>query len=203
MNARIRPIGPGMRRRISNDAGMSLLETLGYVAVLAVLVNLTLTLFIGASRLSILGTTALDRLRMVEDVREGFSETVREARRVVSGVGAYETGPGQLVLELPPDASDGDARRYAVLGHITSALCLGRLEVVERGGVCEASSYSTYALPIAGVRFEYDSEHLERVRLVTLQLDAQNAAKTKAPATYRFQASLRGSNPGAATREAP
>jgi len=203
MNTRPQSTRAGRCRGRSNDAGMSLLEMMGYMAVLAVLVNLTLTLFIGASRLSVLGTTALDRLRTVEDVREGFTETVREARRVVPGVGVYKTGPGQLVLELPREASDGDTRRYAVLGHITSALCLGRIEVLERGGVCEADSYSTYALPIAGVRFEYDSEHLERVRLVTLQLDAQNAAKTKAPATYRFQASLRASSSVAARGEAP
>jgi len=182
---------------------MSLIEMLGYVAVLAVLVNLTLTLFIGASRLSVLGTAALDRLRMVEDLREGFTETVREARRVAPGVGAYRTGPGQLVVELPPlETTDAPARRYAILGHITSSLCLGRLELVERDGAFETVSYSTYALPLAGIRFEHDADHLDSVRLVTLHIDAKNAAKTNESVAYRIQASLRASGHGAERGEA-
>ena len=193
------------RQRAAANAGMVLIEALAYVAILAIVVNVTMSVFVSASRLSLLGTTALDRLTMVEHIREGYARTVREAQGVVSVVGAYRTGGDRLVLEMPRSPEHADARRYVVFGFITSTSCLGRLEIIEKDGQYSAAAYSTYALPVSALRFGYDTPDPEQARLMSLEVDVLDARtkaylrkgpslpklKTKAPVTYRFVANPR------------
>jgi len=188
-------------RRAGRNAGTSLLEMLVYIPILAVVVNLSLSVFLGASRLSALGSTAMDRMTTVTEVQQKFTRTVREAEAVAPGVGTYRTGPAQLVLEMPPSPDHPDARRYVVFGHITSTKRLGRLEIFEKDGQFTSDAYSRYAFPTRNLRFRYDNDDPAAARLVTLEVDVENARKSKAkpPVTYRFVAALRSSARGEAS----
>jgi len=172
-------------------AGMTLIECLVYVAIFCVVVNLCVSVFLGMSRLSAMQTTALDRMREVEEVREVFSRAVRASYGVVAGVGAYKTGPDQLVLEMPSDPAAAKANHYTILGKLGKESRLARLELVANDGKYTSDSYVTYALPIDALRFQYDPG---QPRVVQCEVDVPNAAKkkNKPPVTYHFLASLRG-----------
>lgn len=174
-------------------AGLSLLEMLGYVAIITVVINLSLSVFLSASRLSAVGTVALDRLTMVEYLNAEFRRTVREAGAVVPDVGAFETGPEHVVLAMPPRPGQSETARYVVFGEIGREKRLSRLEIIEKHGEYTTEAYSTYALPVESLRFEYDRDDPTRARLVTLEVDALNARKEirKPPVTYRFVGALR------------
>jgi hypothetical protein len=176
------------------DAGMLLLETMVYIGVLAVILNVALSIFISASRLSLMGTTALDRLCMVEEVRQVFSRGAHEAQAVAPGIGAYKTGPDQVVFELPSDHAAEGERRYVVFGRIISPARLSRMEIVEKDGQFSLAACSTYALPVSALQFGFPGDDPGRARLVSVELDVPNAGKTKPkpPVTYRFLAALRG-----------
>jgi len=93
---------------------------------------------------------------------------------------------------MPPDPADG-ARRYVVLGCLTSKTGLARVEVTERDGKYVTESATRYALPVAALRFAYKQETPGAAPLVTLDLDAVNASKdpSRPPVTYRFVAAAR------------
>jgi len=177
-----------MKLRNTSNSGMTLIEALAYVAILAVVINGAMSMFLGASRLSFLGTAAADRLSEVERVREAFTGAVHEAQGIAPGAGAFRTGPDCLVLDMPVDPADG-APRYVVLGCLTSKTGLMRVEVTARDGQYVTESAMRFALPVAALHFAYDGA----APLVTLDLDAVNASKdpSRPPVTYRFAAAPR------------
>ena len=145
------------------SSGIMLLELMVSVVVIAIVINLSLSIFVSISRLSALETKALDRLRAVDEVREAFTRTVREAAAVVPGVGAYKTGDGHLVLAMPP--SPGEEARYVVLGPIKSPNKMSRLEVSKHGDQYVSEAYQTYALPAESFRFSYDKPDAQELGL--------------------------------------
>ncbi len=179
---------PSMR---AANAGMSLIECLAYVAIFAVIVNLSMSTFMSATQLSSMGTRGLDRLNMTDELRDGVAQVLREARTVVAGVGAYHTGPDTLVLDMPPRTDAPDARRYVVLGRLGPDNRLARIEVAEKDGVYTTTWFSHYALPVAAVRFGYDNADPLCARLIAVEADVVNTHKGKAPVPYRFSAALR------------
>ena len=181
----------GMKSSLAANAGMSLLECLAYIAIFAMIVNLSMSAFVSASRLSAFGSASLERLAITDDLRDAVSSVVREARAVVAGVGAYHTGEDTLVVELPSLPGQPMARRYAVIGCVTSKDRLARMEMTETDGKYEITWCSTYSLPIAAVRFSYDTPDPLRARLISIETDAVNTHKGKPPVPYRFQAALR------------
>ena len=84
------------------NCGMTLLECMCSVAVLAVLVSVLSQTFISTSRLSAASNRALDRVGQAAEIRDAFTAAVREAGRVADGVLEFKTGGDCLVLELPP-----------------------------------------------------------------------------------------------------
>jgi hypothetical protein len=189
--------------RNHDSAGMLLMETMAYVAILAVIINLSLSIFLSVSRLSALGTASLDRLRMVEDFRRIVTADVQQAHAITRSVGAYATGTDQLVLEMPRRPEDPEAARYVVLGHITSTTRPGRLEIIEKNGQYSVESYSIDALPVVALRFAYDEDDPVKARRVSLDVDVPNVAKNKPPATYHVVAALRSVGRAAAGGNTP
>jgi len=124
-------------RTCSSAAGTTLLECLGYIAMLGILINLAAGLFVTCMRLNGYGTDALDRIAAREELREGFVDTVREATRVINGIGPYRTSPDCVVLALPRLAGAPLEGRYAVLGPIRTNSRLTRLVVRKTNGVFE------------------------------------------------------------------
>lgn len=173
------------------EQGMSLFECLVYVVLLTVLINVVVSAHVSATRLSLASVAALDRLSCVANAGEALCDTVREARGVVESVGAYRTGPSQVVLSLPADPVDG-APRYVVLGHSPEANRLWRMEVAQRQGAFETVSYSKCALAATGLRIDYGGAP-PNARLVTFEIETPNAAnrKDREAVVYRFMAALR------------
>lgn len=183
-----------MNRRARSTAGMTLFECLMTTAILAVVVNLGLSIFMSSTRLSALTTGALDRVNMVEDVREAFSRTLHEATGVVSELATYKTGDEQLVLSYPPTPESDGWRRYVVFGRIAPSAGLGRLEISEKDGQWRADSFITYPLSVTGLGFTLDTERPLEARMVTLHVDVQTGSRkhSRPPKTYTFAATLRG-----------
>lgn len=171
--------------------GMTLFECLVCCAILVVTLNIMMSAFVQSGRLQALGTQALDRLRMVSEVRDGVLGSMRGAARVVPAVGAYATGENQVVLELPPSPEDG-ATRYIVIGYAPEAKRLWRLVAARHGEQYDIESFFHYALPLAGARFDYGPDGPARARRITLHLDAESASRrNQGRVPYRVVAALR------------
>jgi len=166
--------------------GYTLLEMLLYVAVLAMGVNLCMALFVTGSRLSAVTTQQLDRMNGLAEVQQEFREAVRRAEGVVPRLGSYESNPGQLILRCP--SKDG-AARYILLGALRDADRLSRFELSEENGVLKPEKFSTYALPVTALAFEWNASGLVQM---DLRIKKDAGERDKNPITHRAIAALRG-----------
>ncbi|MBN2312227.1 MAG: hypothetical protein JXR94_24825 [Candidatus Hydrogenedentes bacterium] len=159
---------------------MTLLETLVYIAVLAVIVNLTLVLFISGTRLSLAGSNAVDRMMGLDEIDNAFTRTVRQADAVCGGVGDHRTGPDTLVLALHP--APGEDARFAVFGRLgPGQQRLSRLIVVEKNGAYTSERFATFRPDLEAIRFDYDTADPARARCISLWLDAEDGRKQDNP----------------------
>jgi len=180
-------------KRSPDSAGMTLLELLGCAAVLAVVINLAAQVFITSSRLSVLGTTSLDRMGVVEEIREEFVATVRQSCAVRPSVGKYRSGSEQLILALSSSARDGSAKRYAVFGRIGSESRLSKLVISETDGAYAAERFVTYPLDLESIRFTYDKSVPDEARLVSLELRLKDEGNGRGPEpAHKFTVAMRG-----------
>jgi hypothetical protein len=180
-------------KRSPNRAGMTLLELLGCAAILAVVINLAAQVFITSSRLSVLGTTSLDRAGVVEDIRDEFVAAVRQSSAIRSSVGNYRSDSEQLILALSPSARGGNAKRYTVFGYIGSESRLSKLVISEKDGAYAAERFVTYPVDLESVRFTYGRSVPQKARLVSLELRVKNeGSRREADVAHTFTAAMRG-----------
>jgi hypothetical protein len=176
--------------KTGSSAGMSLVEVLGCIAILGVVINLGASVFITSTRLSALGTTALDRMHVVEDIRGGFTNTVRESCAVVPTLSEYRSGNEQVILEMAP--TQRSEKRYAILGRLGSGSRLSRLVVVGEDGDYSAESFRTYPLDLDTIRFGYDKSAMQDVRLVSIEFDIKDEGNRRSKrAAHKFTAAMR------------
>ena len=186
----------GVRR----ECGMTLLEMLAYVAVLGILLNIAAGALMMCSRLSVKGTTAVDRANAIEEVRTEFTETVRAASAVRAGVCDYRTGPDQVVLEMPPGPDEPQARHYTVLGFLGTESRMSRLRIKEQDGNFSAEGLDTYRLPIESLKLSYDASEPANAHLVTIEVDVKDDRPIRGePVLHRFSAAPRGIGKGGAS----
>lgn len=171
----------------TRERGASLLEMIVYIAVLAILVSLALQVFISGSRVSALGTATLDRMLVLADLDEDFVDTVRSARRIVSEVARYKTGPDMLVLELPAETG----RRYAVFGQLGETPQMNRLILVESQGTLEVERFATYRTDLSAISFEFDAALPLDARCVTLSLAPKVPDRAQVKPVVTIMASIR------------
>jgi len=171
-------------------AGTTLVEMLAYVAILAVVINLALSLFLSASRLSMLGTSGLDKMVVLETMREDFTETVREAVAVTERVAAYRADEDTLVLELPSEPGEG--RRFAVFGMMGAEPRLSRLVLIEKDGAFAAERLDTYRLDLEQAGFTLDAADPAQARRASLHVVLKTDRERKTPSTGNtFWAAMR------------
>jgi len=179
--------------RWPDRAGMTLLELLGCAAVLAVVINLAAQVFITSSRLSVLGTTSLDRAGVVEDIRDEFVAAVRESSAILPGVGKYRSDSEQLILELSMHGRQSSPKRYVVFGRIGSESRLSKLVISEKTSVYSAERFVTYPVDLESVRFTYDKNVPQKARLVSLELRVRNEGnRRQGEVPHMFTAAMRG-----------
>jgi len=125
-------------------AGFTLIEMLIAGAVLLVLINVCMGLFLSASRVAAYTTAAFDRAEILSELEQDFAELVRESVTIAEGYAEYRTSEEQLVLRMP-------ANGYRIIGTLNNPERLAWLEyrdgeLVDMGG---------WPLPLAEVRFSY------------------------------------------------
>jgi hypothetical protein len=173
-------------------AGMTLLEVLGCIVILAVVINLAASVFITSTRLSVLGTSALDKMCAVEDIRSEFVGAVRASSAVCAGVGKYRSGPDQIVLQMAQPGDQKGVKGYVVFGPIGSDSRLDKLVILEKDGKHTAERFVTYPLDLDSIQFKYDSDVPHESRLASLEISARNNGnKQNNPLLHRFTAAMR------------
>jgi hypothetical protein len=176
-----------------SSAGLSLLEVLACAAILGVVINLCASVFVTSSRLSVLGTTALDRIHVVQEIRDGFISTVRESCAVVPTLSEYSSGSEQIILEMAQRPAQKAGKRYAILGRFGSESRLGRLKILEKDGKYSAEGFVTYPLEFDSIRFGYDKSTVHEARLISLEFDIKNTGNRRGRrAAHKFTAAIRG-----------
>jgi len=172
---------------------MTLLEVLGCIAILAVVINLAAGVFITSTRLSVLGTSVLDKMWAVEDIRSEFVGAVRASSAVCVGVGKYRSGTDQIVLEMAPLGNQKGVKRYVVFGPIGSDSRLDKLVILETDGKHTAEKFVTYPVELESIQFRYDSDVPHKAHLVSLEIAAcNNGSKQSTPMLHRFTGAMRG-----------
>lgn len=171
---------------------MTLIEILGYLAVIAVVINLATSVFIRSSRLAAMGTGALDRVNAVEEIRDEFTAAVRRSSGVSAGVSKHRSGPDRLVLTMPQLAGEDGVRRYVVFGPLSSDSRLSKLAVVERDGKFSIESFETYRQDLDSIRFGYDTADCREAKLVVMDIETKRTVERgKRRAPHRFAAAMR------------
>ena len=166
--------------------GMVLLEVLMYSGIFAVLINILMSAYLNATRLSNAGIARAEIVRMTEDTRTDMTRAIHEAATVIPSLDAFKTRKDLIVLQMP-QTPDATTRRYTVLGHIRSDKRLSRMEIVERNGQQEVTFLKTYAIPVTDVQFSTDP-HLQN-RLITVDLKSRLYSKNQ---SWQFSTALRG-----------
>lgn len=171
--------------------GYALLEMLMCGVVFAVILNVSISLFVSTTRLSRAGIWAVDCIDGVEEIRRAFADAVHGAQGVSPGMARYATGADQLVLALP--AKEDGGARYLVLGQLGGEEGrLSKLIVVEQDGEFKAEYMYTFRQELRSLHFVYDAERPEDVRLVRLEIEVDNGgAKNTIPGNNTFAAALR------------
>lgn len=170
--------------------GMTLLETLALVAVLAVLINICGTAFVSAARLNSYCSKLVDRQKVLSDLKHDYSEAVHEALRVVPELGRFRTGTDQLVLELAPRADAPDVRRYVVMGKLTDKPDFVFHFIDDTDGRLSPHAIRSYDVAGANAAFEYGSDETIPPSAVSLTLFPPEGAGDNA-VTHRFVAAPR------------
>ncbi len=188
------------RRSTADDRGYTLIELLAYAFVLAIIVNMSVTLFLNAKRLSNLGEMAFERISGVDEIGREFTDAVLQSDAIVNELNGIVTDEECLVLSQPaipfsgaggPPAEVG--RRYVVFRAVREGQYLRAEEYLEDGEGLSLEKLKTFALPIAGLRFEYGSERPEQSRTVRLHLHIDSGGTPNTtPSENVFVASLRG-----------
>jgi len=170
----------------SGRAGYTLLEMLLYGVVLAMIVNLSTSLFLSARRIQSLGETSLERVSALGRMEEDFRASALAAvDRVDSVPGVRMTRP---ILALRGAAEDGSQRYFTWRQGESGALIHETFEV--RGGSASLTSQSGYAIDVRGARADV-REDLPGVIALVVDVDTR-WTKNTVPASNRFVSRLGG-----------
>jgi hypothetical protein len=168
-----------MSKRASN-AGITLLDTLAYVVIAAILINLCLVAFLNSSRLSAVGTMALDRMNGIRQIEQAFSESVRASAGQVEQVGDFVSGPDTLAM------ATADPSRFVVFTQVDETPRLSRLELVRNGDMYDVDRAFAYPVDLKLIEFKMDSGSIA----LEIQLDREQA-DNRVGVTHRFLATPR------------
>lgn len=188
------------KRRIAHDVrGTTLFEMIAYVAILAMIVNLSARTLIDNTRMSAIGAGGIAAFDAMQDIREDFTQTVQAAAGVCSGIGEYRSGDAQLVLQMPAGREETIVGRYAVFGTANDPPTLFRIIIVQQANrELQVESANRYPRDLASVSFAYAGrapgapEDLSSARLVTMNVTPSAPQRgNAAPRPHRFAAAMR------------
>ena len=175
------------RRKRRAAAGMTLLELMGYLAVLAIGINLCVSLMFQGWRLSALHAQALDRMNSVTTIEEAFRKAVRASDMVVPGFDDFRTGEEAVVFR----GHDADgAVVHTVFSRLGEAEDLRLSKVVLSGTEADydIEKMTTYSLPLGLLSFSREGRGVSMTLTLALK-EGERAGKGMA---HRFVATPRG-----------
>jgi len=156
--------------RLTRDtAGMTLLETLSYVAALGVFINVCAVGFVQASRLSQLGETTLLSLDTIDAIQRDFSDVVHHAIRIEASMGPFTTSDTQVVFRMANDDTAPGATRFIVFGRRDEQRVQKTLYRLA-GNDLELGRHVTYPVDFNVVHFTFPADTPSKSRSVTLDL---------------------------------
>ncbi len=171
-----------------NDAGMTLLETLGYVAALGIFVNVCAVGFVQASRLSQLSETTVLRLDAIDAIQRDFRDVVHRAVRVEPSLGPFNTTDQLIVLRM---AGDPGVTRFVVFGR-RNGQPLEKTLYTLTDGVLTLERHKTYPADFEVVRFQFPGGISGNPRQVILDLQTyQNRQDNRMGGGAHITATLR------------
>jgi Tfp pilus assembly protein FimT len=169
-------------RAAKTRAGYSLLEMLLYVAVLAVIVNLSLSLYLTSSRLHHRGERAADRIDTMEAIGREFRHAVH-----ASGTLALTDDTSVRRIELTGRDASSKRTRY-VWSYYPEKHVLRTASLKEVDGQYTITAVKTFDRGIEDVRFV----PTDNGRTVSIQITVENAGLTNTlPKVQTITASFR------------
>lgn len=94
-------------KAIRANGGYTLYEVLGYALILGVLLSLSTSIFLSSKRISSLGTLALERNEIIEEVVRDFRAIAAQSVATAASIPHMPLPAGTLVFELPSLDSEG------------------------------------------------------------------------------------------------
>lgn len=178
-----------MKKHKKGAGGYSLLEMLGYVAVLAIGINLCGSLLITGNRITSVVTGQLDAIHGIEETEQLFVNAVHCADGLEEHIGGYTAGVNTLILRsVEPDGST----RYILLGNLMGPHCFSRMDLVSRNGKLELDSMKTAGQMVEYCRFSADTSNAVPVMSMTLKRKAEQGEPENRIMEHHFMATPRG-----------
>ncbi len=167
---------------IKKSQGMTLIEIIVYLAILALVTGTIYSLYYDLARVAKIGNNYLHNLRHINLAISIIQRDIREAKGVVASKGDFVTGEGTLILrhEIKRD--------YIVYHFNEETKSLERVVILEG----EASYKRIIGANLQEVRFGYDREPPSDSRLVNVELILEKGALKKEMTTsFPFSVALR------------
>jgi hypothetical protein len=172
------------------QAGYSLLETLVYVAILAVGVNLFVTALGTGSRLAATTTLQLGRIEGIREIQDTFVGYVRRAAAVTPGVSGFETGEDMVVLKMPPGQPEGF--EYLIVGAVRAPESFSVLGLREVEGGWQEVYMKTLRQPLGQQRYAVAETGTRPLVTLTLQVREEEGERERPFLIHRNNATPRG-----------
>jgi len=137
-----------------SQAGISLIEMLACLVVLAVVINLGATLYVSMHRMHRSGEKSMELTTSIKNIQREFRQAAAKSCAVRAAAGTFQTSSDCLVLEMTPDTESG-AKNFIVFQAAADAgkLYLRKFEISTKGNEHEITGMKTYVLLMKEVNF--------------------------------------------------
>ncbi|MCC6154633.1 MAG: hypothetical protein IT367_12780 [Candidatus Hydrogenedentes bacterium] len=149
-----------MKRRIAEARGMTLPETLVYVALSVVVLNLCTVTFIQSSRFSTAATQRALHQQSLAQFSSDLTRAVHSASRVLERAGDTVTNDRQVVLDTP----DG----VVVIGTAGESIAIWGL--AQEGDAWRLTRVKRYAARARAMQIEFDTSNAGEARRLTFRI---------------------------------
>lgn len=110
----------------SNSTGLTLVEVLVYIAVLAILIGVVSSFFVWTIRSNIKAKISREVLDTGRRIIRTINSEIKGAKNIYSPTSVFNSHPGQLSLEIVKNLPEGENKSYLDFYICQEHLCLKR-----------------------------------------------------------------------------